>query len=63
MVDPERVGEVILPASIEMVLPGDNVSLDVELISPVAMEIGTRFGIQEGGLIIGVGVVTQLNEN
>jgi elongation factor Tu len=50
-------GEVILPAGTEMVMPGDNVSLGVKLIAPIAMDQGLRFAIREGGRTVGAGVV------
>lgn len=55
-------GVVSLPAGREMVMPGDNVMLDVELISPIAMEKDLRFAIREGGRTVGSGVVTQIIE-
>jgi elongation factor Tu len=55
-------GEVTLPEGIEMVMPGDNVNLNVELIEPVALEQGSRFAIREGGLTVGAGVITQIFE-
>lgn len=51
---------VTLPSGVEMVMPGDNVSIDVELIVPVACEEGMRFAIREGGRTVGAGVVTQI---
>jgi elongation factor Tu len=56
----EVTGVVNLPASIEMVMPGDNVALEVELISPIAMQEGQRFAIREGGRTIGAGIVTKI---
>ncbi|MCS7251105.1 MAG: EF-Tu/IF-2/RF-3 family GTPase, partial [Thermoflexus sp.] len=53
-------GEIQLPAGVEMVMPGDNVNLRVELIAPVAIEEGLRFAIREGGLTVGAGVVTRI---
>ncbi|MDE0093913.1 MAG: elongation factor Tu [Gammaproteobacteria bacterium] len=53
-------GEVTLPDGIEMVMPGDNVELNVELISPIAMDEGLRFAIREGGRTVGAGVVTKI---
>jgi elongation factor Tu len=53
-------GDVTLPAGIEMVMPGDNVSLEVKLISPIAMEKGLRFAIREGGRTVGAGQVTEI---
>jgi elongation factor Tu len=53
-------GEIILPPGVEMVMPGDNVSLTVKLIYPVAMEKGLRFAIREGGRTVGAGQVTEI---
>ncbi|MDR1795238.1 MAG: elongation factor Tu [Erysipelotrichaceae bacterium] len=53
-------GIVKLPAGVEMVMPGDNVELEVELISPIAVEQGTRFSIREGGRTVGSGSVTSV---
>jgi len=53
-------GDVQLPAGVEMVMPGDNVSLEVKLISPIAMEKGLRFAIREGGRTVGAGQVTEI---
>ena len=53
-------GACELPSGVEMVMPGDNVKLDVELIQPVAMEEGLRFAIREGGRTVGAGVVTKI---
>jgi elongation factor Tu len=53
-------GEIRLPEGVEMVMPGDNVNLEVELIEPVAVEEGFRFAIREGGLTVGAGVVTKI---
>ena len=55
-------GVVTLPAGREMVMPGDNVDLSVELISPIAMEKDLRFAIREGGRTVGSGVVTEIIE-
>ena len=55
-------GVAKLPEGTEMVMPGDNVNLDVELIMPIAMEEGLRFAIREGGRTVGAGVVTQVVE-
>ena len=55
-------GSVILPEGVEMVMPGDNVGMDVELIAPVAMEEQLRFAIREGGRTVGAGVVTEIIE-
>jgi elongation factor Tu len=56
-------GAVTLPEGVEMVMPGDYVNLDVELIEPVALEQGSRFAIREGGLTVGAGVITKVFEN
>ena len=53
-------GEVKLPANVEMVMPGDNVTLEVELIYPVALDLGLRFAIREGGRTVGAGQVTEI---
>ena len=53
-------GVCVLPEGTEMVMPGDNVSINVELISPIAIEEGTRFSIREGGRTVGSGVVTSI---
>jgi elongation factor Tu len=55
-------GDVTLPEGTEMVMPGDNVTITVELIQPIAMEQGVRFAIREGGLTVGAGVVTKVTE-
>ena len=49
-----------LPAGVEMVMPGDNVNMMVELIVPVALEQGSKFAIREGGLTVGAGVITKI---
>jgi elongation factor Tu len=53
-------GAITLPEGVEMVMPGDNVNLLVELITPVALEEGSRFAIREGGLTVGAGVITEI---
>ncbi len=53
-------GEVELPAGVEMVMPGDNISLTVKLIQPIAMEKGLKFAIREGGRTVGAGQVTEI---
>jgi elongation factor Tu len=53
-------GDVKLPENVEMVMPGDNVSLSVELIQTIAMEVGLRFAIREGGRTVGAGQVTEI---
>jgi elongation factor Tu len=53
-------GAITLPEGVEMVMPGDNVNLMVELITPVALEEGGRFAIREGGLTVGAGVITKI---
>ncbi|MBR1863719.1 MAG: elongation factor Tu [Ruminococcus sp.] len=55
-------GTISLPADKEMCMPGDNVTMDVELITPIAIEEGLRFAIREGGRTVGSGVVTAINE-
>ena len=55
-------GTIQLPTGVEMVMPGDNVSMDVELITPIACEEGLRFAIREGGRTVGAGVVTSVSE-
>ena len=55
-------GNIILPEGTEMVMPGDNVTLDVELITPIAMDKELRFAIREGGHTVGAGVVTEITE-
>jgi len=53
-------GDCLLPETVEMVMPGDNVSLEVNLLSPIAMEKGLRFAIREGGRTVGAGQVTEI---
>jgi elongation factor Tu len=53
-------GVAHLPAGTEMVMPGDNVNLEIELITPVAMEKGLRFAIREGGRTVGAGTLTEI---
>jgi elongation factor Tu len=53
-------GAITLPEGVEMVMPGDNVNLHVQLITPVALEEGSRFAIREGGLTVGAGVITKI---
>ena len=55
-------GTVTLGDGVEMVMPGDNVTVDIQLIAPVAMEKGQRFAIREGGRTIGAGVVSEVIE-
>ena len=55
-------GNIKLPEGVEMVMPGDNVNLEVELIVPVALEQGSKFAIREGGLTVGAGVITKIIE-
>ena len=55
-------GNIALPEGVEMVMPGDNVNLEVELIVPVALELGSKFAIREGGLTVGAGVITKIIE-
>ena len=51
-----------MPEGVEMVMPGDNINMDVELIAPIAMEEQLRFAIREGGRTVGAGVVTKIVE-
>jgi len=55
-------GTIVLPDGVEMVMPGDNVNLDVQLITPVALERGSSFAIREGGLTVGAGRITEILE-
>ncbi|MCA9912123.1 MAG: elongation factor Tu, partial [Anaerolineae bacterium] len=55
-------GTVTLPEGVEMVMPGDSVAMDVELIMPVALEKGSKFAIREGGLTVGAGLITEIQE-
>ena len=55
-------GSIELPAGTEMVMPGDNISITVTLIQPIAMEEGLRFAIREGGRTVGAGVVAKVIE-
>ncbi|HEY8314849.1 MAG TPA: elongation factor Tu [Candidatus Baltobacteraceae bacterium] len=55
-------GTIALPEGVEMVMPGDNIAIDVELITPIACEEGLRFAIREGGRTVGAGVVTAVSE-
>ena len=55
-------GEVILPEGVEMIMPGDNIKMEVNLINPIAMEEGLRFAIREGGRTVGAGVVAKILE-
>jgi len=55
-------GDISLPEGVEMVMPGDNVNLTVQLIVPVALEQGSKFAIREGGLTVGAGVITKIIE-
>ena len=53
-------GEVKLPEGVEMIMPGDNAKMSVELIQPIAMADGQKFAIREGGLTVGAGVITKV---
>ena len=55
-------GSVELPKGTEMVMPGDNVAMEIELIAPIAMEKGLRFAIREGGRTVGAGTVSDVVE-
>jgi elongation factor Tu len=58
----DMTGEVELPEGVEMVMPGDNIKMDIRLIAPIAMEEGLRFAIREGGRTVGAGVVAKIKE-
>ena len=53
-------GTITLPTGVEMVMPGDNLTIDVTLLSPIALSIGLRFAIREGGRTVGAGQVTEI---
>ncbi|MCI0431092.1 MAG: elongation factor Tu, partial [Rhodospirillales bacterium] len=55
-------GTVKLPEGTEMVMPGDNITMEIELITPIAMDEGLRFAIREGGRTVGAGVVASIIE-
>ena len=55
-------GDVTLPEGVEMVMPGDNIVMKVKLISPVALEQGSKFAIREGGLTVGAGTIVKVKE-
>ncbi|NLY49728.1 MAG: elongation factor Tu, partial [Firmicutes bacterium] len=55
-------GNIKLPEGVEMVMPGDNIVMDIELITPIAIETGLRFAIREGGRTVGAGVVSEIFE-
>jgi elongation factor Tu len=55
-------GVAHLPEGVEMVMPGDNVEMNIELIAPIAMEKGLRFAIREGGRTVGAGTVSEVVE-
>jgi elongation factor Tu len=55
-------GSITLPEGVEMVMPGDNIDMEVELIVPVALEQGSKFAIREGGLTVGAGVITKITK-
>jgi elongation factor Tu len=55
-------GEIKLPEGVEMVMPGDNAKMHVKLIAPVALEKGVRFAIREGGITVGAGAITKVND-
>ncbi len=55
-------GVITLPEGVEMVMPGDNLHVDAELITPIAMDVGLRFAIREGGRTVGAGVVSEISE-
>ena len=53
-------GVITLPAGTEMVMPGDNITMDIELITPIAIEKGLKFAIREGGKTVGAGIVAEI---
>ena len=53
-------GNISLPSGVEMVMPGDNLTINVELIQPIALSLGLRFAIREGGRTVGAGQVTKI---
>ena len=53
-------GNIGLPSGVEMVMPGDNLTIEVDLIQPIAMHVGLRFAISEGGRTVGAGQVTEV---
>ena len=55
-------GTISLPEGVEMVMPGDNIDMTVELITPIALDEGLRFAIREGGRTVGAGVVAKIIE-
>jgi elongation factor Tu len=55
-------GEIMLPDGVEMVMPGDNLTINVELIEAIAMDKGLRFAIREGGRTVGAGQVTEIED-
>ena len=55
-------GSIKLPEGVEMIMPGDNVEIEVELITPMALELNLRFAIREGGRTVGAGVVSEIHE-
>jgi len=58
----DLTGTITLPQDVEMVMPGDNTEMEVELIVPVALDRGSRFAIREGGLTVGAGSITEIIE-
>ncbi|MGL5256821.1 MAG: elongation factor Tu, partial [Proteocatella sp.] len=55
-------GDITLPEGVEMVMPGDDINMNVELITPIAIEEGLRFAIREGGRTVGSGVVVAIQD-
>ena len=55
-------GEIILPKNVEMIMPGDNINIEINLIYQIAMEEGLRFAIREGGKTVGAGIVSEIIE-
>ena len=62
VVDIHLSSKIELPSGTEMVMPGDNVAMSVELLTPIAMDKGLRFAIREGGRTVGAGVVSEIVE-
>ena len=59
-VDVNVTGTLNLPEGVEMVMPGDNITMEIELIAPIAMEQGSKFAIREGGRTVGAGAITEI---
>ena len=61
LVGQDVTGEITMPEGMEMVMPGDNATLKVKLISPTAIEIGQKFSLREGGKTVGKGVISKIS--